>query len=99
LPDPANQGLGVADAGVWGGMGGCGDMHPFPRVVVIDHHRPGDPGYGRPPEEFLAASSIGQVITELARLGRLPPEPRRYGGISSSIMDDGWDRGLPSWVP
>lgn len=29
--------------------------------VVIDHHRPGDPGYGRPPAEFLAASSIGQV--------------------------------------
>ena len=36
--------------------------------VTIDHHRPGDPGYGRPPEEFLAASSLGQVITELARL-------------------------------
>ncbi len=39
--------------------------------VRIDHHRPGDPGYGRPPAEFLAASSIGQVIAELARLGRL----------------------------
>lgn len=37
-------------------------------VVVIDHHRPGDPGYGRPPEDFLPASSIGQVIAELARL-------------------------------
>src|SRR5690606_21065182 len=40
--------------------------------VRIDHHRPGDPGFGRPPSEFLAASSIGQVIAELARLGRLP---------------------------
>ena len=40
-------------------------------VVVIDHHAPGDPGYGRPPAEFLAASSIGQVISHLARLGRL----------------------------
>ena len=40
--------------------------------VMIDHHRPGDPGYGRPPAEFLAASSIGQVISELARLDRLP---------------------------
>src|SRR5690606_38920003 len=38
----------------------------------IDHHRPGDPGYGRPPAEFLSASSIGQVIAELARLGKLP---------------------------
>jgi len=38
----------------------------------IDHHRPGDPGYGRPPAEFLLASSIGQVIAELARRGVLP---------------------------
>lgn len=45
------------------------------RVVTIDHHRPGDPGYGRPPSEFLAASSIGQVIAELARIGRLPMGP------------------------
>jgi hypothetical protein len=40
-------------------------------VVRIDHHAPGDPGYGRPPAEFLPASSIGQVISELARLGKL----------------------------
>src|SRR5690606_9451731 len=26
----------------------------------------GDPGHGRPPEEFMAASSIGQVIADLA---------------------------------
>lgn len=31
----------------------------------IDHHRPGDPGYGRPPSEFFAASSIGQVCAAL----------------------------------
>src|SRR5690606_24298985 len=35
----------------------------------IDHHRPGDPGYGRPPSDFLAASSVGQVLIELDRLG------------------------------
>jgi len=34
-------------------------------AVTIDHHRPGDPGYGRPPAEFLPASSIGQVISLL----------------------------------
>lgn len=37
-------------------------------VRRIDHHRPGDPGYGRPPEEFFEASSIGQVVLELTRL-------------------------------
>lgn len=38
-------------------------------VRAIDHHRPGDPGYGRPPAEFLSASSLGQVISVLARRG------------------------------
>lgn len=31
-------------------------------MVVIDHHFPGDPGFGRGPEEFLQASSLGQVL-------------------------------------
>lgn len=30
------------------------------RYGVIDHHRPGDPGYGQPPEKYWEASSIGQ---------------------------------------
>jgi hypothetical protein len=43
---------------------------------IIEHHRPGDlyPGSfecGQPPTKFLPASSIGQVIRELASLGRL----------------------------
>jgi hypothetical protein len=41
-------------------------------VRRIDHHRPGDTGFGQGPEEFLSASSLGQVIKELARLGLLP---------------------------
>lgn len=53
------------------------------RVVHLDHHRPGDPGFGRPPAEFLAASSIGQVVAGLARLALLPQS---------------WDR-LPWMVP
>jgi hypothetical protein len=31
-----------------------------------DHHRPGDPGFGRPPADFLPASSVGQVLQILA---------------------------------
>jgi hypothetical protein len=34
-------------------------------VDVIDHHRPGDPGYGRPPSEYWKASSLGQVWSAL----------------------------------
>lgn len=37
--------------------------------VRIDHHRPGDHGYGRPAEDFMAASSVGQVISVLRNHG------------------------------
>lgn len=39
------------------------------RDHVVDHHRPGDPGYGCPPAQFLEGSSLGQV---LALLGLTP---------------------------
>lgn len=56
------------------------------RCFTIDHHRLGDPGYGRPPSEFLAASSIGQVIAELARLGQLPKSwPVTDSGVPSIV--------------
>lgn len=35
------------------------------RHVVIDHHRPGDTGYGLPPENYWEASSIGQACALL----------------------------------
>jgi len=41
-------------------------------VARCDHHRPGDVGFGRPPAEFLGASSLGQVISHLARKWALP---------------------------
>jgi hypothetical protein len=31
----------------------------------IDHHNPGDKGYGRPPEEYWECSSLGQVMEML----------------------------------
>jgi len=42
--------------------------NPVQNPIVFDHHRALDPGYGRPPEQFLEASSIGQVMAELERL-------------------------------
>lgn len=51
----------------------CREYHlPF---TIIDHHRPGDPGYGKSPEDFLSASSIGQVISLLVQLERIPYLP------------------------
>jgi hypothetical protein len=44
-------------------------------VRRVDHHRPGDPGYGRPPSEYLSGSSLGQV---LALLGLEPTPEQRF---------------------
>ena len=34
-------------------------------TIQIDHHRPGDPGFGLKPEQYLEASSIGQLLALL----------------------------------
>jgi hypothetical protein len=44
---------------------------------AADHHNPGDNGYGRPPAEFWAASSIGQVFNHLLE-----------GGIPATVLVD-----------
>ncbi len=67
---------------------------PAPEVVVVDHHRKGDPGYGKLPEEFLAASSIGQVLSVLADEVDLPSEFATEGWLDDAhgIMRDMRDR-------
>lgn len=32
-----------------------------PNDIIIDHHRPGDPGFGKPPAQYWEGSSIGQL--------------------------------------
>lgn len=74
----------------------CGLADKTSEFLQLDHHRPGDFGYGKGPEDFLRASSIGQVVFYLAAWGLLPePYVDSRPGISSSINDDGWDRGVP----
>lgn len=67
--------------------------------IRIDHHRPGDPGYGRPPEEFLPASSLGQVIAELARQESLPAGWRceEQGLESAPVGCIKWNQYGPYW--
>ncbi len=43
--------------------------HAAPGCARIDHHFPGDPGYGRPPAEYWQASSLGQTVAVLAQCG------------------------------
>lgn len=39
-----------------------------------DHHNPGDPGYGLPPEQYMLGSSLGQVLKLLG----LEPTPEQH---------------------
>lgn len=41
------------------------DLPGHPPVGRVDHHNPGDPGYQRPPEQYLTGSSLGQVLALL----------------------------------
>lgn len=43
----------------------CGWPSAGANVRHIDHHHPGDVGYGKPPAEYFAAASIGQVFALL----------------------------------
>ena len=52
-------------------------------VCTIDHHRPGDPGYGRPPAEYWSASSIGQVVAALDLDYWVPDGGAQYDGMPS----------------
>ena len=47
----------------------CGWLGQPKDALIIDHHRPGDPGYGKLPDDFLEASSVGQIVNLLARAG------------------------------
>lgn len=57
------------------------------KITRVDHHRPGDPGYGKPPEEFMSASSLGQVI---ALLHGQPGAIWTFGGLPEDFETIGW---------
>ena len=77
----------------------CGDCrvgYPFTgetdinsHIIVIDHHVPSNAGYGKPAEDYLIASSIGQSVRVLARLGILPDWGIGHSDASGSPGD--WD--------
>ena len=54
----------------------CDGSFSQPGAIKVDHHRPGDVGFGRPPAEYWEASSIGQLWLIL-RAMRILPEWRK----------------------
>ena len=73
----------------------CGADPLPPNSIRVDHHRPGDPGHGKPPEDFLSASSLGQVLEILGyRASVAEDSARRWGCIAGSPAEQaGWERG------
>lgn len=65
-----------------------GQLHGATRA---DHHRPGDPGYGLGPGDFMRASSLGQVIAALALRLALAIRER---WDQTGQPHEGWDVGL-----
>lgn len=69
----------------------------FYGITRVDHHRHGDPGYGKSPAEFLSASSIGQVVELLMMEGVLcqhehradPQSDGYWGGSFHSCLISG----------
>jgi hypothetical protein len=61
-------------------------LHNLDCTVIkhIDHHFFGDSGYGVAPEDFLEASSLGQVIIELGKIGALPSEWDWFHALSTA---------------
>jgi len=86
----------VSDGYAWGAVTHLVECGALPQyavretVVRCDHHRPGDVGYGLPPEQFLAGSSIGQVVSLLGCLNTSPD----YGDGIEDLMFAGKECGL-----
>lgn len=62
----------------------------------LDHHKPGDRGWGWPPSDFWRASSLGQLAAELARAGILRGDVNTDSG-STPIGASKWDEQNQTW--
>lgn len=58
-------------------------LHDRQPAARVNHHHPGDPGYTAAPEDYLAGSSLGQV---LMLLEREPSETQRLLAASDHCL-------------
>ena len=59
---------------------------------VIDHHHPGDPGFGMAPKDYLLGSSLGQL---LALLGLEPTAEQRIIAAADHCLKHAYDGECP----
>jgi hypothetical protein len=65
-------------------------------VLRVDHHHPGDPGWGMAPADFLGGSSLGQV---LALLEREPTATQRLLAASDHCLTAAYQGECPGVDP
>lgn len=63
---------------------------------VVDHHRPIDPGFGKEAEEYLAGSSLGQV---LSLLGKKPTTQQQYIAAADHCLSAAYQGRCPGVDP
>lgn len=63
---------------------------------IIDHHRPGDPGYGYAPEHFMKGSSLGQFLT---MLGIEPTQEQRIICAADHCLNHAYRGACPGIDP
>jgi len=64
-------------------------------IKRFDHHRPGDPGYGKGPSLYWEASSIGQVYEHLG----LPRPPNGHRDLILAAMDHCYNAAMKGECP
>lgn len=68
----------------------------LPSDVIIDHHQPGDPGFGMSPERYLEGSSLGQF---LALLGIAPTQRQRVIAAADHCLTAAYRGDCPGVTP
>lgn len=68
----------------------------LPAHDAVDHHQPGDPGYGMPPERFFEGSSLGQFLT---MLGLEPTQRQRVIAAADHCLTAAYKGLCPGVTP
>jgi hypothetical protein len=63
--------------------------------VSVDHHFPGDHGYGKPPILFWCASSLGQVWSILMPKTEIPPKKYKYIAAADHCLRQAYNGECP----
>lgn len=75
----------------------CAPITGIPRgATIVDHHKPGDPGFGKQPDQYWVGSSLGQVCD---LLGIEPNEELRIVAAADHCLSAAYHGRCPGVDP